>query len=185
MSTTAIVIIVIVVIALVVIGLLLWRQQQSKRMRERFGPEYERTVEEAGDRRAAERDLRDRAQRREQLQIRALDPAARDRYAEEWRQAQARFVDSPHVAVREADVLVARVMQDRGYPVGDFEQQARDISVDHSDVVNEYRAAHDISQRNDQGEASTEDLREAMVHYRALFAELLDTDTGNTERSRV
>ena len=185
MSTTTTVVIIIVVIALIAIGVVVWRQQQRKRIQSRFGPEYERTVEQAGDRRQAERDLRDRAERRKQLEIRPLDPAVRDRYADEWRQAQARFVDAAQVAVREADVLVARVMQDRGYPVGDFDQQARDVSVDHSEVVNEYRAAHEISMLNDEGRATTEQLRKAMVHYRALFAELLDTGSGDSERSRV
>ena len=119
------------------------------------------------------------AQRRDQFEIRDLEPAARDRYAERWRAAQRRFVDQPGPAVGEADALVMEVMRDRGYPVADeFDQRAADISVDHPEVVEHYRAAHGISGRATAGEASTEDLRQAMVHFRELFVELLGEDDG-------
>ncbi len=172
---TIVVTVIVVVAVLVILGaLLVPRMRRSQQLKQRFGPEYDRTVESTGDRRAAERDLQERAQRREELDIRPLDPAARDRYAQRWRQTQERFVDAPQEAVGEADTLVQEVMRERGYPTGDFEQQARDVSVDHGRVVHEYHAAHEISQLSARGQASTEQLREAMVHYRSLFAELLD-----------
>jgi FtsZ-interacting cell division protein ZipA len=173
-----IVIVAIVVIALIVAAIVLMRQRQSQQLQEGFGPEYERTVEErGGDRREAEAELRERRQRRDEFEVRDLEPAARDRYADRWRDAQRRFVDEPAPAVGEADALVMEVMRDRGYPVADeFDQRAADVSVDHPEVVEHYRAAHDISGRATAGEASTEDLRQAMVHFRALFVELLGTD---------
>jgi FtsZ-interacting cell division protein ZipA len=172
------VILAILVIAVIVAALLYSRQRRSQQLQEGFGPEYERTVEErGGDRREAEAELRERRQRRDQFAVRELEPAARDRYAERWRGAQRRFVDEPAPAVGEADALVMEVMRDRGYPVADeFDQRAADVSVDHPEVVEHYRAAHDISGRATAGEASTEDLRQAMVHFRALFVELLGTD---------
>jgi FtsZ-interacting cell division protein ZipA len=168
-------IVAIVLIALVVAGLLVARQRRSQQLQEGFGPEYERTVEErGGDRRQAEAELQERRQRHEQFEIRELDAGARDRYVERWRAAQRRFVDEPAPAVGEADALVIEVMRERGYPVADeFEQRAADVSVDHPEVVEHYRAAHGISSRATAGDASTEDLRQAMVHFRALFAELL------------
>jgi len=171
---TALIVVIVVVVLLLIAAALVVPRMRSRRLQQRFGPEYERTVDSAGDRRAAEQDLQDRTRQREELQIRPLDPGARSAYAQRWRTAQERFVDAPGQAVGDADVLVEEVMRERGYPVGDFEQQARVVSVDHADVVNEYHAAHDISLRNRRGEASTEDLREAMVHYRTLFSELLD-----------
>ena len=172
------VIVAIVLIALVVAALVVSRQRRSQQLQEGFGPEYDRTVEErGGDRREAESELRERRQRRDQFEVRELEPAARDRYAERWRGAQRRFVDEPAPAVGEADALVMEVMRDRGYPVADeFDQRAADVSVDHPQVVEHYRAAHDISGRATAGEASTEDLRQAMVHFRALFVELLGAD---------
>jgi hypothetical protein len=184
------VILVIVLIAVVVAALLLMRQRRSQQLQEGFGPEYDRTVEErGGDQRAAEAELRERRQRREEFEVRDLDPDARDRYVERWRGAQRRFVDEPGPAVGEADALVIEVMRDRGYPVADeFEQRAADVSVDHPKVVEHYRAAHGISSRATAGDASTEDLRQAMVHFRALFAELLgyegvEGSEGSADRS--
>jgi hypothetical protein len=173
-----IVIVAIVVIALIVAAVLVMRQRSSQQLQEGFGPEYDRTVEErGGDRREAEAELRERRDRREQFDIRPLEPAARDGYADRWRAAQRRFVDQPGPAVGEADALVMEVMRDRGYPVADeFEQRAADVSVDHPVVVEHYRAAHVISTRATGGEAGTEDLRQAMVHFRALFEELLGPD---------
>jgi len=171
--TTWIVVIVVVVVLLIAAALLLPRLR-TRRLQEQFGPEYQRTVRSAGEQREAERDLQERAKERKQLEIRPLDPGARDAYAQRWRTVQEQFVDSPVQAVGEADQLVQEVMGQRGYPVGDFEQRARMVSVDHADVVSEYHVAHEISLRNQRGDASTEQLREAMVHYRTLFAELLD-----------
>jgi|SRR3954451_10703197 FtsZ-interacting cell division protein ZipA len=174
MSTWVWVVLAIVVVAIVAAAV--WagmRKRRSTHLQQHFGDEYERTVDESGSRRRAESELAAREQRRSKLEIVPLRTAARDRYAESWRGVQANFVDDPRGAVREADGLVGQVMQERGYPMDDFEQQAADVSVDHPEVVSNYRSAHDISQRNDDGEATTEELRQAMVHYRALFEELL------------
>jgi hypothetical protein len=171
------VLVAILVIALAAAAVLLVRQRRSQQLREGFGPEYERTIAETGDRRSAESELAERRERRAKLEIRELDPDARDRYAERWRAAQRTFVDQPAAAVAEADRLVAEVMHERGYPVEeDFERRAADVSVDHPVVVENYRAAHSISTRAVRDEASTEDLRQALVHFRALFAELLGGD---------
>ena len=177
-----IVIVAVVLIALVVGALVLARQRRSQQLQEGFGPEYERTVSERGDRKQAEAELLERRKRHDRFEIRELDAAARDRYADRWRSAQRRFVDQPGPAVGEADALVMEVMRDRGYPVADeFEQRAADVSVDHPEVVEHYRAAHEISGRATTGEASTEDLRQAMVHFRGLFVELLGdaAETGD------
>ena len=167
------VIIVIVAVVIAVAALAWWAmtRRRTADLQDRFGPEYDRTVQASdNDRRAAEAELAARRERREQLNIRDLDPASRDRYHERWIDVQGRFVDQPVLAVREADELVAQVMRERGYPMDDFDQRAADISVDHPEVVEHYRAGHEISSRQD---ASTEDLRQAFVHYRALFDELL------------
>jgi hypothetical protein len=182
MDTGLLVAILVVLALLVVVALVVGRQRRSHRLRDRFGPEYDRTVAEAGDRREAEAKLQERTERRQQLDIVPLDPAARDRYVEAWRQTQARFVDEPAEATREADRLISEVMRERGYPVEDFEQRAADVSVDHPQVVDDYRAAHAIAAANERSEASTEDLRQALVHYRSLFEELLEV--GHTEPRR-
>ena len=150
-----------------------YRVWRTRTLRQRFGPEYDRTLEEAGSRRGAESDLKGRERRRRSFEIVPLSAASRDRYSQQWRTVQGRFVDLPADAVREADVLVAELMRTRGYPMEDFDQRADDVSVDHPAVVADYRAAHDMRIRSDNGRASTEDLRMAMVHYRSLFEELL------------
>ncbi|MDP9341855.1 MAG: hypothetical protein M3Q23_07065 [Actinomycetota bacterium] len=168
-----------VIVALVVVlavAAIVWRLASKRRtgqLKEAFGPEYERSKAEAGSRRKAESELAARQTRREGLDIRPLAPEARDRYSASWVQVQGRFVDEPGVAVTEADRLVSAVMRDRGYPMDDFDQRSADISVDLPHVVEDYRAAHAISMANDHGKASTEDLRQAFVHYRSLFDELL------------
>jgi hypothetical protein len=171
------VLVAILAIALAVAVVVLVRQRRSQQLREGFGPEYERTIAETGDRRAAENELAERRERRAELEIRELDAESRERYIERWRATQRAFVDQPAAAVGEADHLVAEVMHERGYPVEeDFERRAADVSVDHPVVVENYRAAHAISTRAVRDEASTEDLRQALVHFRALFAELLGDD---------
>jgi hypothetical protein len=162
---------VVVIAAVAVVGWL--QQRRSGRLQSTFGPEYQRTVEERGNRREAERELEGRYQRRQQLDIRPLDPEARDRYVQQWTMIQARFVDVPADAIQEADTTVMAVMRDRGYPVTDFEQRAADVSVDHADVVDNYRKGHEVARRTAQGTASTEDMRQGMIHYRALFEKLL------------
>ncbi len=170
-----------VVIVAAVAGWLAWSKRRTDQLRSRFGPEYDRTVVETGGRRKAESELDARRKRRRELDIRPLSAASRQRHLERWRNTQARFVDTPNDAIREADALVIAVMTERGYPMEDFEQQAADISVDHAGVVENYRAAHGISMANDHGKASTEDLRQGMVHYRALFEELLEDQGDETE----
>ena len=176
MSTTTIAIIALGVV--VVLGLIIWAvrsEQRTRALRERFGPEYEHTVHEIGGRRRAEAELDRRQRRVEQLAIRPLPPGDRSHFADEWAHQQARFVDDPVGAVSAADRLVQEVMSRRGYPIArDFETRAADISVDHPHVVENYRNAHDIAQRVERGQAGTEDLRKAMIHYRALFEELLE-----------
>ena len=170
--------IVIAVGAVALVALIGWqitRQQRSRKLRGQFGPEYQRTVSAADSKREAEAELAERRKRREKLDIRPLSVEERSRYSQEWQEVQAQFVDDPSGAVMRADTLIQSVMADRGYPMEDFEQRAADVSVDHPHVVQNYRTAHDIAVREQRGEASTEDLRKAMVHYRALFDDLLDT----------
>ena len=187
MDAGLLVAILVVVVLLAVLAFFAGRQRRSRRLKDTFGPEYERTVSETGDRRAAEAELVERTERRAGFDIVPLAPEARDRYVEAWRHTQARFVDEPAEATREADRLITSVMRDRGYPVDDFEQRAADLSVDHPQVVDDYRAAHAIAAANDRSEASTEDLRQALVHYRSLFEELLEErepDRSTTEEAR-
>jgi len=190
MDQTVLIALIAVVLVVVVLAAWMYRQKrgtgQKRRageLRERFGPEYDRTVAEHGDPRRAQAELEARQQRVERLDIRSLSPSDQERFTQAWRATQARFVDDPSAAIVEADRLVTDVMTARGYPMGNFKQRAADISVDHPRVVENYRAAHDIALRHDDGEASTEDLRKAMVHYRALFEDLLET--GVTDRSEV
>jgi len=171
-----IVVAVVVVLALVVSAAL--RARRSRSLREGFGPEYDRTVEQSGGRRDAERELAERQKRHEALDIRPLSAEARRRYTQEWDGLQARFVDDPSGAVTQADTLVQRVMKERGYPTDDFEQRAADISVEHPDLVERYRTADGIARANERGTASTEDLRQSVRHYRALFENLLGGDGG-------
>ena len=167
--------IVMAVVAVVIAaGALLFQRRRSEHLRSRFGPEYEHELEEKGSRRKAEAELVNREKRVEKLAIVPLEPAAREEFVERWTDVQARFVDDPPRAVAYADALLAEVMSARGYPVGDFDQRAGDISVDHPAVVEHYRAGHDVAVRHKRGEAGTEELRQAMIHYRALFDELVD-----------
>ncbi|HET6816333.1 MAG TPA: hypothetical protein VFH66_03805 [Mycobacteriales bacterium] len=175
MSGTALTI-VIIVAALVVIAAIALAVVQSRRRRalqDRFGPEYDRTIDLTDNKREAHRELRDRAAQRDQLDIRELTPAAASRYQEQWTLVQQRFVDAPAEAVREAQQLVTTVMRERGYPTTDADERESMLSVDHSDIVDRYRAASDIEARSQAGNATTEDLRQAMQHYRSLFDALL------------
>jgi hypothetical protein len=173
-----IVIAVAVVAAIVVAVWIVAERRRTAQLRDRFGTEYDRAVMESGDRRAGESELSDRVRRHEDFDLRPLSAAAADRYAEEWRAVQATFVDAPGSALGRADRLITSVMQERGYPMEDFDRRSADLSVDHADVIDDYRAAHAISLANDRRQASTEDLRQAMVHYRALFERMLVTDSG-------
>ncbi|MGI5292210.1 hypothetical protein ACQEVF_54180 [Nonomuraea polychroma] len=171
------VVVVAVVAVAAVVYVMLQRQKRSTHLRERFGPEYERTVAERENRREAEQELLAREQRHTELDIRPLSPEARDTYANRWTEVQERFVDAPGFAVTEADQLVTAVMAERGYPTEDFDQRLSDLSVGHAATLDHYRTAHEISGRAARKEASTEELRQAMVHYRALFEELLQKTT--------
>ncbi|HZA09625.1 hypothetical protein [Mycobacterium sp.] len=150
-------------------------RRRTERLKDRFGPEYERTVDHFGQERAAEKELTARERKRNKLDIVALSPEARENYAASWRKVQTAFVDDPASAVRDADKLVAQVMRERGYPVDDFDQRAADISVDHPHVAENYRTAHMIFLSQEKTSVGTEAQREAFVHYRALFDELLET----------
>jgi hypothetical protein len=176
----------IVIAAVVVLAGLVWNAAAARRrkgLQERFDSEYDHTVADAPSRREAESELSEREKRRQELEIRPLEPDARDRYASQWHNTQAQFVDDPEEAVGEADRLIQQVMRERGYPVDDFEQRAADLSVDHPEVISNYRAAHGISIANERGKASTEDLRTAMVHYRELFTELLEERPVRAEQT--
>ncbi|MEW6472175.1 MAG: hypothetical protein AB1679_07885 [Actinomycetota bacterium] len=175
MSTTEAIILAAVVV--VIIAALVWwttTLRRRRRLRDRFGDEYEIVLEEHGSRRHAERELAARQERHEHLDIRSLDPELRRRYADQWRATQARFVDEPEAAFEEADRLVEDVLVERGYPITDVDHQIADLSVEHSDVLGHYRQAHEIAQASAAGRTTTEDLRRGMVHYRALFAALLE-----------
>jgi FtsZ-interacting cell division protein ZipA len=169
--------ILVLAIVLVVVGVIVWAVLRSKRrarLRAEFGPEYVRTVKKYGSVTRAETALEQRRERVHQLDIQPVRPAEAERFAAAWRSAQARFVDDPRGAIAEADRLVQAVMEVRGYPVGDFEQRAEDVSVDHPRVVEHYRAAHQIATASDRGRVETEDLRQAMMHCRTLFQDLLE-----------
>lgn len=179
-----VVLVVLVLVALLAVGAFLVMRQGRKRaeLQDRFGPEYERAVDEQGGRGPAEKRLAEVAERRDELEVRELEPAERHAYAQQWTTVQAAFVDHPAAAARDADRLVGSVMRDRGYPVDDFETRAEMVSVDHPDVVEHYRAAHAVGARS--GAANTEELRQAFKHYRALFAALLGEEQAVDLRSR-
>ncbi|MFC5832090.1 hypothetical protein [Nonomuraea insulae] len=173
-------VVVVAVVALAAVGYFVLQQKRRTQLRERFGPEYERIVaEHDNNRREAEQELLSREQRHSELDIKPLTEESRDAYASRWIEVQERFVDAPGFAVTEADQLVTAVMAERGYPTEDFEQRLSDLSVGHGATLDHYRTAHEISGHAARKEASTEDLRQAMVHYRALFEELLhETSRG-------
>lgn len=185
---TGLVIAIIVIVAVIVvagaIAYMVMQRRRSEHLRDQFGSEYDRTVEQVGGRRDAESQLIEREQRvRKHLQIRPLSNEDRERFASQWSGVQSEFVDDPAGAVADADRLVGQVMSARGYPMGDFDRQAEDISVDHADVVDNYRTAHDIAQRQESGDATTEDLRTATLCYRALFESLLEAPAQEEVRS--
>ena len=175
----------VVVVLVIVAAVALYmrrRRNTTTGLKNRFGPEYDRAVKQHGSERKAEAKLADRETRVDMLKIRDLDVTERERYLAQWQAVQSRFVDYPKGAVTEADELVSSLMQTRGYPVADFDQRAADISVDHPRVVENYRSAHNIALRLGKGEASTEELRTAMIHYRSLFDELVQVQTTIDKR---
>jgi hypothetical protein len=175
MSEQAVLVGAAIVLALVVLAAIWFvnGQRHRRRLREHFGPEYDRVLSQEGDERRAERVLDERATRVKKLDIRLLPASTRADFVQRWRKVQERFVDDPRGAVIDSDKLIGEAMVARGYPVGDFEQRAADISVEHPTVVTDYRAAHDIAMADGRSRVSTEDLRRAMVHYRSLFEELV------------
>lgn len=182
MSTTVIVILVVIIVALVAVGGALYlRQKRSERLREEFGPEYEREVANAASRTEGEKELQARQKRHRTLDVRPLEHDERAGYRETWERVQNQFVDSPGDAVREADRLVIAIMRKRGYPTDDFDQRAADVSVDHPDVVEHYREAHRIAVTHERGDAGTEDLRQAAIAYRSLVVALLDDDRSEAD----
>jgi len=182
----SIIIAIIVMVAAGIGGLLFTRKRRTERLRTQFGGvEYARAVNEGGGRRKAEAALDQRADRVEGLHIRPLAAGDRARFVESWGRVQARFVDGPGGAVTDADRLLGDVMSTRGYPVSDFEQRAADISVDHPQVLENYRAAHQTALRQANGQANTEDLRQAMIHYRTLFEELVAEPQEQAQAARA
>jgi hypothetical protein len=183
MSTVILVVIILVVagVAGVVLATQLKRRSPTQRLRAEFGPEYDRAVERHGDRAEAERDLLERKRRHRELDIRPLDGGARERYRDQWTRIQEGFVDDPASVVGQADTLVTTVAAERGYPEGDFDERIALLSVDHGHTVDHYRRAHEIGDRSGRSDASTEDLRQAMVHYRALLEDLLGGSPGDSD----
>jgi hypothetical protein len=184
MTEVLIAIAVIVAILILAGAVLAWLSKRSgdqrRAVRDEFGPEYHSARSQYGDDARATKELDERRKRVESYDIRPLSPEDARRFSEQWTAAQAHFVDDPSAAITEADNLIGQVMQTRGYPTGDFEQRSADASVGHAEVVQEYRAAHDIAERNRRGDAGTEDLRQAMVHYRSLFQGMLETEEAGT-----
>jgi len=184
----------IAVVVVAVLAVVVWQAMARKKtghLQDRFGPEYDRTVGKAESKRDAESELEAREERRQQLEIRPLSEAARERYLDRWQAVQAQFVDDPRTAVASADSLIQSVMEERGYPVEDFEQRAADVSVDHPHVVENYRQGHNLAKASADGSDSTENLRQAMRHFRALFEELVEPpadqpiggEQGDTKRT--
>ena len=173
MSPTQIVLLVLVVLVVAALVAVAVVANRRRALRSRFGPEYDRVVAEQDSRGAAERELRERERRHAELELTPLSPQDRARYAAAWEELQVRFVDSPAETVGDADELVSQLIADRGYPTGEFTEQVAHLSVEHARTLTHYREAHEIRLRNERGEAGTEDLRQAVVHYRALFADLL------------
>jgi len=189
MDTTTIVIAVIAGIILLVVGgylgMVFARRQRSKRLQDRFGPEYDRMLNEVGDQTEVEQELEGRIEHVESLDIRELTEEEKERYTRKWRTTQAKFVDSPVVAIQEADELLTEVMEAKGYPVDDFEQRASDLSVDFPDLVTNYRGMREITSKSEREEVSTEELRQAMVHSRALFEDLINVEISEYKKEKI
>lgn len=186
MSTTTLVITVVVVLAIAALAVwLVMRRRRTEQLRGQFGPEYDRTVRQVGDARRAEAVLEERQEKVAAFRVRVLTGDEVARYREAWRRVQARFVDEPRAAVADADRIIADVMHTRGYPTADFAARTEHLSVDHAKTVEHYRTAHEIVRREGQGEAGTEDLRQAMVHFRALFDDLVGAEDVGPVRKRA
>lgn len=176
MSPIAVIILIVVIVIVVAAIALGVRAGRRRKLQNTFGPEYDRVVSDTGNRADAEKELRERERRHSELQIKPLSPESQARYSAAWEEVQIQFVDNPERAVNTADDLVGKLMSERGYPTGGYDERLANLSVEHARTLDHYREAHEISRRNQDGQASTEDLRQALVHYRALFADLLGTD---------
>lgn len=183
MSTTQIVILILIVLVVVVIALVARQITRRRSLQKTFGPEYDRVVAQKDSRTAAEQELRDRERRHSELELTPLTAESKARYSASWEEVQIRFVDAPDDAVATADELVTRLIAERGYPTGSYDDQLATLSVEHAKTLEHYREAHEISGRSERGEATTEDLRQALVHYRYLFADLLGEDPVRTEKT--
>lgn len=177
-QNTLLAILVVIVLVLVIGIWLMVSRRRTDHLRHRFGEEYDRTLDDAGDRTAAEKALEEREKRVEALDIRPLSAEERIRFAEEWREVKGVFVDSPAEAVLHADRMLATMMKTVGYPMADFDHRYEDLTVDHPDVARHYREGHAIAERHGAGDASTEDMRQAMKHYEALYDHLSSNGDG-------
>lgn len=178
MDQNILIVIAVALVAVIIIAIVMMQRRRTDQLKSQFGDEYDRTVKESGGARKAEAELAERQKRVEQMTIRPLSAGQRQQFNDEWQRVQAAFVDRPDTAVRDADMLLQDVMVARGYPVENFDQVAADVSVDHPVVVQNFRKAHELASRHNSGEGDTEDLRNAMIHYRELFAELV-SETGD------
>jgi hypothetical protein len=176
MSTMQTVLVVVAIVIVFAAAAFAWVAYRRRALRERFGPEYDRVVAEQENRAAGERELRDRERKHAELELRPLTDEARSSYALAWQEVQAKFVEDPNAAVGEADELVTRLVGERGYPTDEYDEQVAHLSVEHARTLGHYRDAHAIHLKNESGEATTEELRQALVHYRELFADLLGED---------
>ncbi|HEU4349438.1 MAG TPA: hypothetical protein VFR35_16805 [Actinoplanes sp.] len=187
MSTGQVIVLIIVLLVIVAVALFAVRASRRRKLQSTFGPEYDRVVADTGSRADGEKELRERERRHAGLELRELSPESKAKNAEAWEEVQIQFVDNPEQAVGTADELVTRLIAERGYPTGDYDDQLANLSVEHARTLGHYRDAHEINRRQQNGEASTEDLRQALVHYRALFADLLGEEpvhsTGSAARS--
>jgi hypothetical protein len=184
METETLILVAIAVVVLIGVGIAAWlisQKQRSRQLQEKYGPEYDYTVEKFGDRREAEIALQEREQRVRKLDIRSLGNDEKESFLDQWNEIQAAFVDHPSASVEAANGLIKSVMTARGFPVADFEQRAEDISVEYPNFVVHYRSAHEIAVRNQEGGATTEELRQSMVHYRTLFEQLLEIEESDFE----
>jgi hypothetical protein len=181
MSAWLTIVLIIIVLVIVAAILLAVRASRRKQLQKKFGPEYDRVVADADSRTEAERELRDREKRHAELELKPLSAESKARYSVAWEEVQIQFVDAPETAVSTADELTTRLIAERGYPTGDYDDQLATLSVAHARTLEHYRDAHAISERSKNGEASTEDLRQALVHYRALFADLLGENPVRSE----
>jgi hypothetical protein len=176
MTTSEFTLVIVGLVLLIGAGLVLWFYLRGRALRQRFGPEFERLASEKDSITEVQRELRERERRHSELRLKELTPESREWYAEQWRELQARFVQSPEEAVGQADELVTRLVKERGYPVEKFDEQADLLSVEHAKTIGDYRTAHEIAVRHSRGEVDTEELRQAVVHYRELVADLIGQD---------